>query len=428
MLNQLIIYMVIAEVSSTIVVPPFSHTLGFYRASKFYIDLYLGDEFNLDNPQGISGAKMIEEDNPNTSSDDHILTLFAVNSGTGQILYNIGLTNLKVYGRKGSSEGEFYMPRGITANSRGDVYVADYGNNRIVRLKYQRRELSYVSAVYDSFNGPSDVALDYSNNLYVVDSKNSRIVVYDSLGNRLYEWRKEFDLPTAIAIIDKDDPYNYWKEDFIVVIDQNYKRILKLSRSGQLLAMTDARAIGLLEAQFMYCAIDRYANIYVTDMTNHEIHKFDRNLAYIISVGREGSGKVEFSEPRGIFIWKRFGQVFVTDNSGGAYYWLSTDGFIIGCFPNKLDSIRTQTTIALYLTDLSEVKINITNEKDSLVRNLIIDHYLPPGEALIAWDGRDNSGQFVPVGEYTINITLLPTYPAQKRYFKKELSIKIKKT
>ncbi|MEO0072613.1 MAG: FlgD immunoglobulin-like domain containing protein [candidate division WOR-3 bacterium] len=419
--------MIIAEISSTIVVPPFAHTLGFYRASRFYIELYLGDQFSLSNPQGITGAKMIEEDNPNTSTDDHILTLFAVNSGTGQILYNVGLTNLKVYGKLGNKAGEFYQPMGITTNPRGDVYVADCGNNRIVKLKYTNRELRYLGVIYDSFNQPTDVALDYNNNLYVVDSKNSRIVVYDSLGNYLYEWRREFQEPTAIAIIDKDDPYNYWKEDFIVVIDQGHKRILKLSRSGQLLAMTDARAIGLLEAQFMYCAIDRYANIYVTDLINHEVHKFDRNLAYIISVGGASADKVTFSEPRGIFIWKRFGQVFIADNSGGAYYWLSTDGFIIGCFPNKLDSIKTQTTIALYLTDLSEVQINITDAQGNLVRNLIIDNYLPPGEALIAWDGRDNSGQFIPRGEYTINVTLLPTYPAQRRYFKKELSTKIKK-
>jgi DNA-binding beta-propeller fold protein YncE len=419
--------MINTEESKTFVVPPFSHTLGFYRASEFYINLYLGDKFKLLDPQGIAGAKMVEEDNPNTSNDDHILTMFAVNSGTGQILYNVRLTKLKAYGKQGTGPGEFNNPCGIAVNTFGDVYVADCGNNRIVRLKYKDSELQFVSTIDDSFNCPTDVTLDASNNLYVVDTKNSRIVVYDSTGQCLYKWQWDFYEPTAIAVIDKNDPYNYFGDDFIIVIDQNRSRILKLSRSGQILSMTDARMIGLLEAQFMYCAIDRYGNIYVTDKINHEIHKFDRNLVYLISIGKEGRGKVEFFEPRGIFIWKRFGQVFVTDIAGGSYYWLSSDGFIIGCFPPRLDSLKTQTTIALYLTDVSEVKINIYNETENIVRNLIFEHYFNPGEALIAWDGRDNNGQNIPRGTYTIKVEIIPVYPAQRRYFKKELLTQIVK-
>jgi sugar lactone lactonase YvrE len=318
---------------STIIVPPFRHTLGFYRASKFYIDLYLGEEFNMSDPQGFSGAKMDEENDPKTATDDHVLTMFAVNSGTGQILYNVKLTNLKVFGKVGSGPGEFRLPQGIATDPSGEVYVADAGNNRIVKLKYANGLLNFDHIIRDSFNYPMGVALDSRRNLYITDTKNSKILVYDSTETFQYSWTRDLNEPSSISVIDKDDDYNYYKEDFLVVIDNNNKRIQKFSRSGQLLGIVDARMIGLSNAKFMYSAIDYNGNIFITDMVNNQIHKFDRYLNYVITIGREGTGQVEFVAPRGIFIWKRFGQVFITDEAGGQYYWLATDGYIIGCFP-----------------------------------------------------------------------------------------------
>jgi flagellar hook assembly protein FlgD len=81
----------------------------------------------------------------------------------------------------------------------------------------------------------------------------------------------------------------------------------------------------------------------------------------------------------------------------------------------------------LYLTQLSEIKIDIYDSTNTLVRSLIPQYYQTPGEALIAWDGRDNTGKFVLPGEYTIRTSLFPTYSGPKRYFKKELATKIRK-
>ncbi len=78
------------------VVPPFKHTLGFYRIGSLYINMYLGPNFKLSEPEGLCGAKMEEEDDTTTGRDDHILTLFGVNSGTGQILYNVKLLEPRI--------------------------------------------------------------------------------------------------------------------------------------------------------------------------------------------------------------------------------------------------------------------------------------------------------------------------------------------
>ena len=119
-------------------VPPFEHTLGFNRIGRYFVNLYLGRGFHIADPQGICGAKMIEEDDPKTLRDDHILTMFTVNSGTGQVVYNVKLLEPKVFGAAGSGPGQFRRPHGICCNPAGDVYVADTDNNRVVRQRRSR--------------------------------------------------------------------------------------------------------------------------------------------------------------------------------------------------------------------------------------------------------------------------------------------------
>lgn len=142
----------------------------------------------------------------------------------------------------------------------------------------------------------------------------------------------------------------------------------------------------------------------------------------------KGTDKLEFQSPRGIFIGKRFGQVFTTDLTGGQYYWLGTDGYIIGCFPSTITTDTTGSMIALYLTELSEVKIDIYDSTNTIIRTLTQEPYQPPGQAMINWDGKNMSGNYVGPGEYTIHAYLYPTYGATRRSFKKELETKIRKT
>jgi DNA-binding beta-propeller fold protein YncE len=43
---------------------------------------------------------------------------------------------MKVWGSEGSGNGEFKDPSGVAIDSSDNVYVADMGNNRIQKFKY----------------------------------------------------------------------------------------------------------------------------------------------------------------------------------------------------------------------------------------------------------------------------------------------------
>ena len=70
---------------------------------------------------------------------------------------------------------------------------------------------------------------------------------------------------------------------------------------------------------------------------------------------------------------------------------------------------------------MADITVDITDPSGKLVRSLAPPHMQHPGEALIVWDGRDNSGKLVAVGEYRIGVTARPTYGRPMRELKKEL-------
>jgi hypothetical protein len=410
----------LAQTPTTLMKPPFKYVLGFDRVGPFYLHMYLGKDFHID-PDAITGAKMAEEDNPATSTDDHILTLFGTNCSTSQIVYNVKLIEPRLFPMPGRDTVKLKHPRGISCNSRGDVYVADTDNDRVLRLKYAGTFLTFVYALKADLSRPRDVSLDSRGFVYVADSGNNRVVVFDTLGNEVAQW-PGFEGPNAIAVLDAGADYNEYGLDAALVLDREGTRVNQASLSGQVVRQTDMRRLGLDEARFAYCAFDRHGNTYVTDQVNSQVHMFDRGLKYIVSFGRQGNEGSAFDAPRGIAIWRRFGQVFITEAGGGQYYWLGLDAYLLGFYPEEFTSAEPGTTIGLYITEQASISVDITDAQGNLVRQLVDPHDQHPGEVLLVWDGRDDKGILVAEGEYKVSITCRPVYSAQKRLLKKELA------
>ena len=68
-------------------------------------------------------------------------------------------------------------PEDVAVDSTGNVWVADSGNNRIAIFD---KNLEFIDDITQSFNDPTGVALGPDGDvLYVVDSANQRIVKFD---------------------------------------------------------------------------------------------------------------------------------------------------------------------------------------------------------------------------------------------------------
>jgi streptogramin lyase len=92
-------------------------------------------------------------------------------------------------GVDGSGPKKLSGPYGIFVDINFDLYVADYGNNRIQRFQSGQRNGTTVagfksSVTTISLNGPTGVVLDADKHLFIVDSDNNRIVGSGSEGFR----------------------------------------------------------------------------------------------------------------------------------------------------------------------------------------------------------------------------------------------------
>lgn len=80
------------------------------------------------------------------------------------------------------------IPSGITVDRSGGLYVADTGNNRVLyfpkgsktasRVYGQSSFNSSIAGVLNGLNSPEEVSLDQSENLFIADYNNSRIIIY----------------------------------------------------------------------------------------------------------------------------------------------------------------------------------------------------------------------------------------------------------
>jgi DNA-binding beta-propeller fold protein YncE len=85
---------------------------------------------------------------------------------------------LAQWGTKGAAPGQFLGPWGVALDAQGNVYVADYGNDRIQKLSSSGQPLAQwgtKGAALGQFFRPEGIALDAQGNLYVADSNNNRI-------------------------------------------------------------------------------------------------------------------------------------------------------------------------------------------------------------------------------------------------------------
>ena len=89
-----------------------------------------------------------------------------------------------------ATSAELYLPTGIASDSSGNIYIADYGNNRVRKVTVSTGIISTVagngtsgfsgdngSATSAELQRPAGVALDASGNLYIADAYNNRIRV-----------------------------------------------------------------------------------------------------------------------------------------------------------------------------------------------------------------------------------------------------------
>lgn len=409
-----------ADSGTTLVYPPWSHCYGLHRVNQSHLTLRAGFKYKFIDPQGMAALKLAAEDDPSTTRDDDELTVFGVNSGQNMLIFNTSITSIAFYGKEGRGAGEFRRPHGVAADRDGNVVVADTGNDRLHVLRYADDRLHHVRFVAGTFDGlplrgPTGVALELGE-VYVCDPGNARVVVLDLEG----AWRRTLrpmqggrpllQSPFAVAVIRAEDDLNFFGEDFVAVTDSAHQRLWKLDRTGAPFHVRRTSEIAPGKGEFYYVAIDYHANVYCSDRGGR-LHKFDRDLRYLLSIGRSGTGDKEFDAPRGIGLYRRFGQIFVAERQGAQYLWIGTDVFTPSLVDLRSDGGDQWTGQArFFLTEYASVRLDLVDAAGTVVAPLQAPSWTVPGavERSVRWRRVDS-----PSG-LRLRVRAVPTYSARK--------------
>lgn len=142
--------------------------------------------------------------------DDANDRIFVADIGAHQIvvLAHDG-TLIRTLGTRGTQLGEFNFPTNLALSSDGSLYVSDSLNFRIQVFDSSLRPVRQIGEHGDLpgyFSHPKGIALDSDDNLYVIDSHFESVQIFDTQGTLLLTFGEEghapgqFWLPTGIHI------------------------------------------------------------------------------------------------------------------------------------------------------------------------------------------------------------------------------------
>lgn len=151
----------------------------FDREGKF---LRFITDASISRPTGIAidntRGKIYVADTSHTDNTDHTVKVFDLQ---GKILGTVGKG-------KGDMEGSFLFPTFLTVDPKGNLYVADTINSRVQVFDADGKFVRVIGkhgTAWGQFDKPKGVAVDSFGNAYVVDSGWSNVQIFNTNGQIL---------------------------------------------------------------------------------------------------------------------------------------------------------------------------------------------------------------------------------------------------
>jgi streptogramin lyase len=141
--------------------------------------------------------------------------LYFANTG-GNVVCKIEAGNIT------NVNGTYSSPRGITVDSMGNLYVANFGLNKITKVTAAGSvsDIEFVLPAGSEMNEPLDVAVDNVGNIYVADGVASKRVIRYNITDAVVKTMVQGLMGSVTLSIDSDRN--------VYVVDGQNSRILKL--------------------------------------------------------------------------------------------------------------------------------------------------------------------------------------------------------
>jgi streptogramin lyase len=254
---------------------------------------------NVSSPQGIAidpgtGAVWV-------ASFDGALVKFDANDGY-----------LATFGTAGA--GQLSQGAGVALDSKGNVYVGDYGAHDVVEFDPAGTYVATFPAADAgvTLGRVTGVAVDSSDRLFAIDDDNSLVLRFDAAGDVASQFSTAQPGGPSLAGsvgMHVDAGGNLW------IADYYYHSFAQYTPTGQLLAQygmasQSASPGGFAEPYGL--TVDANGNVWVTDAANNDVQEFDSHGSFEALLGATGMGPGQLQSPNGIAVDAK-GRVLVAD-------------------------------------------------------------------------------------------------------------------
>ena len=184
----------------------------------------------------------------------------------------------RTFGATGSGPGELMEPRGIAADAKGNLYVADSKNSRIMIFDGNgsfQRSIGTPGEQDGQLKEPSGVTVGPDGEIYVADTWNHRVARFGPNGEWRGAWKdpeRGFFGPRAVVL----------SGGSLYVSDTGNKRIVRFDADGRVTGNWGGAGNG--PGQFVEpvgLAADSSGKIYVADTGNHRVQVFEPDGRFV---------------------------------------------------------------------------------------------------------------------------------------------------
>ncbi|MBI5419603.1 MAG: 6-bladed beta-propeller [Deltaproteobacteria bacterium] len=291
---------------------------------------FSGVSFDLVYAVGEFGIGRESFDSPVDVVEDRDENIFVVDRRNNriQVLDRRGRF-VREWGKRGFSPGAFDVPSAITIDPiTGNLLVVDRQNHRVQIFdpegnlakvgsngKALTNPLGRLGSGNGDFNNPMDVAVDKRGNIYVADTGNNRIQKFDPSGAFLAEWgkfarRRGTQLNNPVSVAYSDEGFGY-----VYVLNSPDCRVLKFDIDGNFVKEwpMHRKGDGALCGPSRIRIEPRRYTVYIADTDNNRVILFDKEGEFL---GDLREGKAPFKKPSGIFVTQTFGENVLVADTG----------------------------------------------------------------------------------------------------------------
>ena len=189
------------------------------------------------------------------------------------------------------------------------------------RYEYQPDWANLPSGM--SLQGPSGVAVDSSDQVYVFQRQGPAVLIFNRSGQIQGVWQRRDGVPADAHHI------HVGPDDTVYLTDRDAHQVLLYDTEGRLLRSLGTRDQAAMQAPFNHPAdvcVAPSGELYVADgYGNSSVHRFNAAGDYISSFGSPGSGPGQFRVPHSVRV-SSDGRVYVADRENHRVQVFTAEG------------------------------------------------------------------------------------------------------